>query len=56
MAPPENSIGAIHNWHGTPVWEHYQIVEGKAKKIPTSTFHDLRKEGAIINQPLYVED
>jgi len=52
----EKSIGAIHNWHGKPVWEHYQIVSGKAVKIAHDTFQDLMKSGSTINQPLYAED
>ena len=58
--PPENSIGAIHNWHEKPIWEHYQIIGGKAKQISQDAWFDLydkRKAlGIEVNQPLYVED
>lgn len=56
MKPEENSIGAIHNWHENNLWEHYKIVEGKAKRISEHHFHELMDQKFIINQPLYVED
>ena len=51
--PQEGSITAIHNWHGHNDWEHCVIINGKAKKINEQAWHDLRVQGAVVNQPLY---
>lgn len=51
--PEEGSITAIHNWHGKGDWEHAVIRDGKAVKISEDKWHDLRKEGAAVNMPLY---
>jgi len=51
--PKEGSITAVHNWHGTNKWEHAVIKDGRAKKISEEEWHDLRKAGAAVNQPLY---
>jgi hypothetical protein len=58
VPPPENSIGAIHNWHDKPIWEHYQIKNGKAQQISEAVWFDLydtRKAAGIeVLPPLYV--
>jgi hypothetical protein len=57
LKPKENDIGAIFNWHGKPIWEHYQIIGGHAKRISKIDFHELmKKDGIVILQPVYVED